>query len=352
MLERQQVRMLCAGVIAVLVSAWAAEQKPVGALAVGHRQGEHLDGASVAALRPSVLGQPTLRQRQQLRAVPAPEQATAETVFWQSIVNSTDPADFEAYLEEFPNGVFRRLAQNRLAALRSPASGSRVSDAGGASLGGVAGGNAPRRRGDVFRDCAECPQMVVLPGGGSAMGRYEVTVAEYRAFVSATGHVTGAGSLHCIEDISWRDPGFPQTDRHPVVCVSWDDAQEYVLWLSRRTGAMYRLPSEAEWERVAAGSQGGCYRERQAPPGTCPVGSYGSNAAGLSDMLGNVREWTLGEDGRDHPSMGGRVIRAVRGGSWFEPADYFQRRGTASRDSRSEDQSLTMIGFRVLRVLD
>ena len=110
----------------------------------GARATGYLDGTSVAGLRSSVAGQTTFRQREQPAAgasarpsatavaaarpsasgaPPAAQQGTAEqeNLFWQSIVNSTDPADFEAYLEEFPNGVFRRLAQNRLAALRSPA---------------------------------------------------------------------------------------------------------------------------------------------------------------------------------------------------------------------------------------
>lgn len=143
--------------------------------------------------------------------------------------------------------------------------------------------------GDLFRECDECLEMVVLPGGGMAMGRYEVTVEEHRAFVSATG---GTG------DDSWQDLGFVatrQTNRHPVTLVSWDDAKEHVAWLNRRTGAAYRLPTEAEWERAPVGSQPRCDRlGREWPPyATCPVGSHGANAMGLSDMLGNVWEWTL-----------------------------------------------------------
>ena len=144
------------------------------------------------------------------QAPPQPASAAQENLFWQSIMNSTNAAEFEAYLEQFPSGVFRALAQARLAALRSvaadppaeagtrvagagaPAPGSRaarvrVSGAAAPAFGGAAGGDVRRRRGEVFRDCVECPEMVVLPGGNLAMGRYEVTVAEYRAFASATG---------------------------------------------------------------------------------------------------------------------------------------------------------------------
>ena len=195
----------------------------------------------------------------------------------------------------------------------------------------VACGDAPRRPGDVFRECDECPEMVVLPGGGLAMGRYEVTVGEYRAFVSATG---GTG------DDRWRNHDyFPQTDRHPVTMVSWNDAQEYISWLSRRTGAGYRLPTEAEWERAAAGSPAGGGCGGRIDEGTCPVGYYGANAAGLSDMVGNLWEWTSdcweGDCGR----------RVVRGGSWLNGA------GNLRPDAHfwdSADIRVEFLGFRVI----
>ena len=343
----------------------------------GSRATGYLDASSVSSLRPSVSGQPTLREREPVAAVssvgasaalPAagptqqqqasPASAEQENLFWQSIATSTDPADFEAYLEVFPNGVFRRLAENRLRSLRSPpnassssggrpvggvgspASGTRVTGAGGAALGGGGNVDASRRAGDVFRDCAACPEMVVLSGGGLAMGRYEVTVGEYRAFVSATG---GTGNDE------WRDHDrFPQTDRHPVVYVSWDDARAYVGWLSRTTGATYRLPTEAEWERAAAGSPTGCGNRLEAwvdgsGAGTCEVGTNGTNAAGLSDMVGNVWEWTSdcweGDCGR----------RVLRGGSWVVDAE-FLRLGARLRDATAVRG--ISVGFRVSRTLD
>ncbi len=196
----------------------------------------------------------------------------------------------------------------------------------------------------VFRDCETCPEMVVLPGSVLALGRYEVTLGEWRAFVSATGGGTSGGCTS-DDDHSWRDPGFPQTDRHPVTCVSWDDAQAYVSWVSRQAGATYRLPSEAEWDRAAAGSQPGCDRLGRASrrDGTCPVGSYGSNTAGLSDMVGNVFEWTSdcweGDCGR----------RVVRGGSWgsFAEGLHPEARGRSTVANRG-----TVLGFRVSRTLD
>ena len=179
--------------------------------------------------------------------------AQQETVFWQSIANSRDPADFEAYLGQYPTGAFRALAANRVAALR----GSAASDPPAVPK--------PREReaGEVFRDCPTCPEMVVIPAGrfrmgclsgwdcedyerpvhevqvsSFALGVYEVTFEEYDRFVQATGH-RRAGEW-------WWGRG-----RRPVVDVSWNDAVAYASWLSEETGESYRLPSESEWEYAA-----------------------------------------------------------------------------------------------------
>ena len=216
-------------------------------------------------------------------------------------------------------------------------------DAGSASVLEAAGGDA--RAGTVFRECVECPELVVQLGGSLALGRYEVTVGEYRAFASATGGGAGGGCITVGDRESWRDPGFPQTDRHPVTCVNWDDAQAYVSWLSRRTGSAYRLPTEAEWERAASGSQPGCGRlgRGSRPDGTCPAGQSGTNAAGLSDMVGNVWEWTSdcweGDCGR----------RVVRGGSWSNIAGYLR---PGARTWNSAGNRAVSQGFRVSRTLD
>lgn len=161
---------------------------------------------------------------------------------------------------------------------------------GGLVLAAAAGGEpegSDMRPGEVFRDCTECPEMVVLPAGrfrmGSeesedrreswpvrdvevaafALGRTEVTRGEYAAFVRATGRPTYSGcigaepdarrvDIHRVPNVgSWRDPGFEQDEDHPVTCVSWADANAYVAWLSGITGRKYRLPSEAEWEYAA-----------------------------------------------------------------------------------------------------
>ena len=340
----------------------------------GTRSTGYLDGPSAEALRAAggagpAASRPTPSTPTARAATQAPPPASAELegLFWQSIMNSTNPAEFEAYLSQFPNGVFRALAQARLAALRSAAAapqaagGPRVAETGARPSGArvprarVSGGEAPafgtaaggdvvRRAGTIFRDCAECPEMVVLAGGTLAMGRYEVTVGEYRAFASATGGGAGGGCLTLSGGDSWRDPGFAQTDRHPVMCLSWDDAQAYVSWLSQTTGMRYRLPTEAEWERGAAGSRLGCDLRAATNWETCPVGSYGSNAAGLSDMVGNVWEWM-----EDCAGDGDCHYRILRGG----PLDYLVvGRQRDPGDGANVDWRHGTTGIRVARQLN
>ena len=209
---------------------------------------------------------------------------------------------------------------------------------------------AERRRvarwppGHMFRDCETCPEMVVLPGSAVALGRYEVTLGEYRASASANPDGTGRSCVSSSDgDYSWQNPSFPQTDRHPVTCVNWDDAQAYVSWLSRTTRAPYRLPTLEELAGAAAGSQPGCYRARTGREGTCPVGTHGSNDLGFSDLLGNLLEWTSrcvdGDCGR----------RWLHGGSWLgQPAFLVPN----TRAHRRTDFRQAAAGFRVARTLE
>jgi len=145
--------------------------------------------------------------------------------------------------------------------------------------------------GEKFRDCEDCPEMIVIPAGsfvmGSpadepgrredegpqrdiridrpfAVGRYEVTRRQYEAFLGDTHHpVSGncvtdrrkPGTWAADPDTNFHDPGFEQSADHPAACVSWNDAMAYVAWLNRKSGGGYRLLREAEWEYVArAGS--------------------------------------------------------------------------------------------------
>ena len=155
-------------------------------------------------------------------------------------------------------------------------------------LNATAAASAPAP-GEVFRDCDVCPEMAVLPEGDVALGRFEVTLEEYRVFIAAVPEVADTRCTVPRRRESWRAPGWLQTGRHPVACVSWRDAVAYVSWLSRETGHEYRLPTDSEWDRGAAGSPKGCNRFFTNPElGTCVVGSYPPSPAGIFGMLGNV----------------------------------------------------------------
>ena len=268
-----------------------------------------------------------------------------------------------------------------------------------------------------FRDCPDCPELVVVPSGSFMMGSpsheqgpdedegpvhrvrigepfavgvYEVTVSEFGRFAEGTGHSTGnscwtyeGGEWKSREGFGWRDPGFRQAGSHPVVCVSWDDARAYATWLSRRTGERYRLLSESEWEYVARagtrtarywgeGESGQCGHANGADASTsfswaigcgdghshtAPVGSYGANAWGLHDVLGNVWEWTAdcwNDSYAGAPSNGSAwesrncSNRVLRGGSWLDVPGNLR---SADRYGSVSGFRIGSIGFRVARTL-
>ncbi len=198
--------------------------------------------------------------------------------------------------------------------------------------------------GEVFRDCDVCPEMVVLPEGDVALGRFEVTLEEYRVFAAAVPDIADTRCTIPRRRQSWRAPGWLQTGRHPVVCVSWRDAVAYVSWLSRETGHEYRLPTDSEWDRGAAGSPKGCNKFFTRPElGTCVVGSYPPSPAGIFGMLGNVSELT------GNYWNGDRNRRVVRGPSWGT-RDWLMGRPDLRRWVGT-DRRNRWLGFRVARTL-
>lgn len=273
-------------------------------------------------------------------------------------------------------------------------------------------------------DCAMCPEMVITPAGsytiGSldaepgrardegprklitlayalAVGRFEVTREEYEAFVAATGHPVSVGCLtdrmtHGVWEIdtvsTFRDPSMPQTGRHPVACVSWEDAQAYVAWLNTQTHGGYRLLTESEWEFLArAGSTTvypwgddvniGCafmngtdataratyadWSTATCDDGalkTSPVGVYQPNAFGLYDMIGNLADWVqdcyvasyeaLASNGAAQESAS-CAARTNRGGSWGSQPPYLR---TADRFRKAPGHRDDSIGIRVARTLN
>lgn len=266
--------------------------------------------------------------------------------------------------------------------------------------------------GESFKDCPDCPEMVVVPAGSFmmgastseevateredqmpvnitwpfAVGRFAVTKGEFAAFVAATGHKTdgrcydlSTSEMKGRADRSWRSPGFFQSDRHPVVCVDWNDAKVYAAWISSSTGMRYRLLSEAEREYVARGGSttpfwwgttistdhanyngtityggGGTGERRKA---TVPVDSFAANAWGLYNVHGNVWDWTedcwnpanAGNPGDGTPRVTGDCsLRVMRGASWN---NYPHTLRAARREREPLGSRANRTGFRVARTL-
>ncbi len=269
----------------------------------------------------------------------------------------------------------------------------------------------------LLQDCENCPRMVVLPAGQVAMGspldergrdddewpqqglavsafaiaQTEVTRAQWQVFERASGHRAASGCLSRSEDgyvkeahLGWRYPGFTQSEAHPVVCISWMDAQAYAQWLSRKTGKTYRLPTEIEWEYAARagssspypwpeGAQGLCAQANAADaallrlrpklsaqgcddgyPFTAPVGSFPPNAWGLYDMHGNVMEWVQAcwtsafqADVTRQAPLHCRS-RVTRGGGWDLTDKYLR---SAYRGKAPPANQGTATGFRLVRDL-
>lgn len=243
--------------------------------------------------------------------------------------------------------------------------------------------------GSWFEERTGFPEMVVIPAGRFTMGspdtedgrstnegpqqdialarfalaRSEVTFDQWEACAAAEGFCT---SNRTPDDQSWG------RNSRPVINVSWNDAQEFIDWLNSKVeGTPYRLPSEAEWEYAARAGERAAYpwgpdwnasraNGSNDVGRTTEMGDYPSNAFGLVDMIGNVREWT--EDCwrdtlSDRPADGGAVTkdlgadcarRVVRGGSW----------GSAPRNLRSANRfrndpvyRFSVLGFRPARTL-
>ena len=277
--------------------------------------------------------------------------------------------------------------------------------------------------GTAFRDCAGCPAMVVVPAGSFTMGApvheagsygnerpmhrvtiaepfavgvYEVTRGEFRRFAEESGYTPDAGCW--VQDArnrewrlsmehGWHDVGFNQTDLHPASCVSWNDAQEYVVWLSEESGEKYRLLTESEWEYMARGGTsgaryweggdgGGRFDQCRFANGadwstefgwraecsdryeyTAPVGSYEANAFGIHDVLGNVWEWAqdcwrngyvAGSNDASAWESEGCGLRVLRGGSrYVGPAGL----RSAHRFKYEPEIRNQNSGFRIVRSL-
>lgn len=224
------------------------------------------------------------------------------------------------------------------------------------------------RAGYVFRDCPDCPEMVVIPAGEFTMtdagntsgapahkvklehdfayGQTEVTEAQFRYFLRRTGYNAGEG---------WKTE--LQSEKRPAVNLDWYAASAYVRWLSRYTGKRYRLPAETEWAYAAHGGKAtrywwgdsagdGCGKEHLSilffpmgqecasaqKQGLTDVASLSTNPWGLHDMLGNAGEWTA-----DAKACGG--------------LDFFHPYHEAACSTNDFEINPAHTGFRVVREL-
>jgi formylglycine-generating enzyme required for sulfatase activity len=274
-------------------------------------------------------------------------------------------------------------------------------------------------RAESFRDCETCPEMVVVPSGefvmGSpdtepgraategpqrhvrlpkpfAVGKFEVTVREYEAFVAATGGVSDGGGCwvwtaygHRFDkDRTFRNPSFAQTSTHPAVCVGWQAATTYANWLTTITRYKYRLLSEAEWEYAARAASTTRYYFGDSEALLCEhgngadktsaflwgnhlcsdsvgvqtaeVGRYKANALGIYDVVGNVSEWVQdcvqpnynGAPKDGSAWMAGNCThRIIRGGAWDNDVISLRSAARGAADMKPKDT----IGFRIGREL-
>ena len=287
-----------------------------------------------------------------------------------------------------------------------------------------------------LRDCRDCPELVVVPSGLILMGsppdeqgrdalegpqhevrirafaiaKTDVTRGQWRAFVRATRRATVAGcqwvgpTRDKERTASWRQVDFVQTDDHPVVCVTWNDAIDYAAWLSRKTRHHYRLPSEAEWEYAARGGTSTAYWWGAGPSHefanhgtekccgglaigrdrwrfTSPVRAFPPNPFGLHDMGGNVLQYVadcFAPDYTHSPTDGAADLRSrrlttagdltaleganscdhrvVRGGDWADQSAWLRSAARSFAPPPGPGPALGAyrsggVGFRVVRDL-
>lgn len=240
-------------------------------------------------------------------------------------------------------------------------------------------GAARAEPGTLFRDCPDCPEMVVLPDG-NATGTTLVTLGEWRPFAEETGiepvlgcYVRTATDWTRDAERGWASPGFAQTDDHPAVCMNWLEATAFTEWLSAKTGQSYRLPTFEEsaaaagagattkfwwgddWAEVCTRSNAADAQFRAAYPQdprkilecddgfafTSPVRAFPANPWGLHDAVGNAWVWT-------NSCLKGDCSTAIfRGAGWLVPnPDFFDRNGQWADRIILRNQA---IGFRLYR---
>lgn len=312
-------------------------------------------------------------------AVAAAANDALEVRFWNAIKNSEAASDFRTYLDAFPDGQFAAQARSRLQQIEGKGGSAPANSNLSSHKSALPPVNEPVA--NIVRDCLQCPQLVLIPAGSFNMGsmemfpfegpvrrvtiskpfyvgQWEVTSEEWDACVTEGG---------CTYSPSRQGAG---SGSLPVTNLDWNDTQQYLTWLTKKTGKTYRLPSESEWEYAArAGSTttypwgpkmeksrancSGC--NDRASDNTIAVGSYPPNDFGIYDMAGNAAEWVedcWNDSYRSAPTDGSAWTkpncqeRVLRGGSFNSDVRYVR---SASRFKYDFDVRYYANGFRVVR---
>ena len=297
--------------------------------------------------------------------------ANWESVWWNSIKSSSDKSAYTDFLKQFPGGQYAGAAKFAVKRLETAATVAAPTNNGIASVNKTAGAISKARlangiemsfayipagsfeMGSNNGEADEKPIHTVRISQGFQMQTTEVTQAQWKAVVGALPTKCDYGSLS----------GDFVGDEKPVICVSWDDAQEFARQMNAKNdGFKYRLPSEAEWEYAARAGTTGDYAgnldsmawySKNAGGATHEVGTKSPNGWGLSDMHGNVWEWVQDWHGA-YPSgtVTGPVgaasgsFRVFRGGSWGDDAEGLR---SAYRSYGSPSKRFYIRGFRLLR---
>jgi formylglycine-generating enzyme required for sulfatase activity len=307
--------------------------------------------------------------------------AEADLAAWQRAAAEGTEAAIEAYLNDFPAGLYRELAAALLMQMRGAAE-----HASGAGLPVPAPDErlpdlrSPDTRPSLpvpsgalvsvgaLRDCVDCPILLAIPPGQFVMGVAFGPEAEKPAVAKTLPKMFGVGQTevtrrewnHCAQEGACRKLPGP-ADQVPAAGLSWSDAKAYVAWLTRRTGRTYRLPTETEWEYVAKAGldlrypsgqvllpKEAFYGRKDAAPVT--VASYAPNSLGLYDLAGNVWEWVEDCGARYDARLAGPApvsaspcLRVLRGGGFESSPDMLR----SSNRFFVKDQARYDFGLRV-----
>jgi formylglycine-generating enzyme required for sulfatase activity len=226
---------------------------------------------------------------------------------------------------------------------------------------------------DPSCDEDELPAKKIIIDKPFYLGKYEVTKGEFSRFISESGYKTDAQTLGFTN--TWKNcQGIKQKENHPVICVSWNDAKAFTVWLSQKEGKKYRLPTEAEWEYAARASNAFAratnlvntryywgmnmddsyaWYNKNSERKTHPVGTKKKNPWGLFDLSGSVWEWCENDydpnffKRKEEQSLFTKDEnnKALRGGSWFD--SYLLLR-VSTRKYAPKDARENYYGFRVL----